>query len=48
VALDFRPISDWRGSGEYRLSVARNLLRRLYVRVVDPHAVVELDAIPAS
>jgi xanthine dehydrogenase small subunit len=47
LAQDFRPISDWRGSREYRLLAAQNLLRRLYVRVADPQAVVELDALPA-
>jgi xanthine dehydrogenase small subunit len=28
---DFQPITDMRASSGYRLSVARNLLRRLYV-----------------
>ena len=47
LARDFQPISDWRGSSEYRLAVAQNLLRRLYVRVVAPHVIAELDALPA-
>jgi xanthine dehydrogenase small subunit len=45
LAQEFHPISDWRGSGEYRLAVAQNLLRRLHVRVVRPSAVIELDAL---
>jgi xanthine dehydrogenase small subunit len=48
LARDFRPISDWRGSGEYRLAVAQNLLRRIYIRLADPQAVVELDALSAG
>jgi xanthine dehydrogenase small subunit len=48
LARDFRPISDWRGSGEYRQAVAQNLLRRVHARLVDPHAVVELDALPVG
>jgi xanthine dehydrogenase small subunit len=48
LARDFRPISDWRGSGEYRLAVAQNLLRRLRARVTDPHALIDLDAVPAG
>lgn len=31
-ALDFAPMSDWRGSAEYRLEAARGLLRRLALR----------------
>ncbi|MFN3447610.1 MAG: xanthine dehydrogenase small subunit [Roseococcus sp.] len=31
-ALDFAPVSDWRGSAEYRLEAARGLLRRLALR----------------
>lgn len=48
LARDFRPISDWRGTGEYRLAVAQNLLQRLNLRVTDPHAIAELDALPAA
>jgi xanthine dehydrogenase small subunit len=48
LAQDFRPISDWRGSSEYRLAVAQNLLWRLYARVVDPGEVVELEALSAD
>jgi xanthine dehydrogenase small subunit len=31
-ALDFAPMSDWRGSAEYRLEAGRGLLRRLGLR----------------
>jgi xanthine dehydrogenase small subunit len=48
LARDFQPISDWRGSGEYRLAVAQNLLRRISIRLADPHAIVELDELPAG
>ena len=30
-ADDFAPLTDWRGSADYRLTVARNLLRRFYL-----------------
>jgi xanthine dehydrogenase small subunit len=42
---DFAPLSDWRGSAEYRLAVARNLMRRLYWRAVEPSTTVELDEV---
>ena len=32
---DFQPITDMRASAAYRLSVARNLLRRLFVETSD-------------
>ena len=32
AALDFAPISDWRGSATYRMEAARGLLRRLALR----------------
>ena len=28
---DFTPLTDWRASAEYRLLVAKNLLRRFYL-----------------
>jgi xanthine dehydrogenase small subunit len=31
LAEDFRPITDWRASAEYRALAARNLLRRFYL-----------------
>jgi xanthine dehydrogenase small subunit len=42
---DFQPIDDWRGSAEYRLQVAINLLRRLELRIADPQPPVELEAL---
>jgi xanthine dehydrogenase small subunit len=42
---DFEPLSDWRGSAEYRLAVARNLIRRLYWRLAEPSSLVELDEV---
>jgi xanthine dehydrogenase small subunit len=45
LAGDFRPISDWRASAAYRLSVAGNLLRRLRLRVADPTLALEVDAL---
>ncbi|MCU0890059.1 MAG: FAD binding domain-containing protein [Rubritepida sp.] len=38
-ALDFAPMSDWRGSAAYRLEAARGLLRRLALR----HAGLEAE-----
>ena len=48
LVQELRPIDDWRGSGEYRLAVAQNLLRRFHARIALPHAVVELDALTAD
>ena len=31
MAKDFKPISDFRASAEYRLSVSQNMLRRLFL-----------------
>jgi xanthine dehydrogenase small subunit len=31
MAGDFTPLTDWRASADYRATVARNLLRRLYL-----------------
>ena len=36
LAQDFRPLSDVRGSAGYRLTVAANLLRRLWIEASDP------------
>ena len=41
----FKPIDDWRGSGAYRLQAARNLLRRLELRVTSPGEPVEVEAL---
>jgi xanthine dehydrogenase small subunit len=45
LADEFRPISDWRGSSAYRLTVAQNLLHRFYARVALPHVIASLDAL---
>ncbi|MSP76051.1 MAG: xanthine dehydrogenase small subunit [Rhodospirillaceae bacterium] len=45
VLKDFQPIDDWRGSAAYRLSVAANLLRRLYWRIAEPGRAVEVEAL---
>ena len=45
VEADFKPIDDWRGSAAYRLQAAKNLLRRLELRVVSPGQVVEVEAL---
>ena len=43
LARDFKPLDDWRASAAYRLAVAGNLLRRLFLRSTG--AAVELDAL---
>jgi xanthine dehydrogenase small subunit len=45
VSRDFQPIDDWRGSAVYRLGAAANLLRRLYWRIAEPSAVVEVEGL---
>ena len=45
IPKDFQPIDDWRGSAAYRLTVAANLLRRLYWRIADPGRAVDLEAL---
>ncbi|MBV8393559.1 MAG: xanthine dehydrogenase small subunit [Alphaproteobacteria bacterium] len=45
IARDFQPIDDWRGSAAYRREAAANLLRRLYRRIAEPHAVLEVEAL---
>ncbi len=42
---DIQPLSDWRGSAEYRRQVARNLLRRLALRLAGGTAPMELDSL---
>jgi xanthine dehydrogenase small subunit len=39
---DFTPLSDWRASAEYRLMVAKNLLRRFFLET-QPDVQVRLD-----
>jgi xanthine dehydrogenase small subunit len=45
VLRDFKPIDDHRGSGQYRLHAAANLLRRLELRLGDPGQVVEVESL---
>ena len=45
IAMDFKPVDDWRGSAAYRLQVAANLLRRLELRLADPRRVLEVEAL---
>ena len=45
IPKDFQPIDDWRGSATYRLQVAANLLRRLELRIAQPAAVLEVEAL---
>jgi xanthine dehydrogenase small subunit len=45
LAKDFQPLSDWRGSAEYRALVAKNLLRRLLLKCTQPHLLVECDGL---
>lgn len=41
---DFQPLSDFRGSGRYRLKVAQNLLKRLVLQLSDKHTALEVQA----
>jgi xanthine dehydrogenase small subunit len=36
LAGEFSPISDMRASADYRLTVAQNLLRKLYIETTEP------------
>ena len=45
LAQDFQPLSDWRGTGAYRLTVAANLLRRLEARIAHPGQPIEVEAL---
>jgi xanthine dehydrogenase small subunit len=45
LETEFKPIDDWRGSAGYRLQAAKNLLRRLYLRVTAPAHAVEVEAL---
>ncbi|KFX06046.1 FAD-binding molybdopterin dehydrogenase [Pectobacterium betavasculorum] len=44
LAQDFSPLSDFRGSGAYRLAIARNLLRRYVLQQSHPQTALEVDA----
>lgn len=43
LAEDFQPLSDFRGSGRYRLKVAQNLLKRLLLQHTDKHYALEVN-----
>jgi xanthine dehydrogenase small subunit len=45
LATEFKPIDDWRGSAAYRRQAARNLLRRLELRIASPGYAVEVEAL---
>lgn len=45
VETEFKPIDDWRGSAAYRLQAAKNLLRRLELRVTAPGRAVEVETL---
>ncbi|MFZ5780358.1 MAG: xanthine dehydrogenase small subunit [Pseudomonadota bacterium] len=45
IERDFAPISDWRGSAAYRRQAARNLLRRLELRLAAPDLALEVEAL---
>jgi xanthine dehydrogenase small subunit len=38
LSQDFTPLTDWRASAAYRITVAANLLLKLYVETTDPDA----------
>ena len=41
----FQPIDDWRGTAAYRLQAAKNLRRRLELRITQPGHVIDLEAL---
>jgi xanthine dehydrogenase small subunit len=45
LAGDFAPLSDWRGSAEYRRMAAQGVLRRLFWRATEPGLPVEVTAL---
>jgi xanthine dehydrogenase small subunit len=45
VETELKPINDWRGGAAYRLQAAKNLLRRLELRITSPGQVVEVEAL---
>jgi xanthine dehydrogenase small subunit len=46
LSQDFTPLSDMRGTGDYRLKAAGNLLRRFFL-AHEPDTLTRLDGIPA-
>jgi len=47
AALDFTPLSDWRGSAEWRMTAARGLVERLWLRHAHPEMPADVFAVPA-
>jgi xanthine dehydrogenase small subunit len=47
LARDFQPISDWRGSAEYRMRAAQNLLMRLYWQRTARSTPTDIDELTA-
>jgi xanthine dehydrogenase small subunit len=45
LAEDYRPLSDWRASAGYRLTVAANLLHRLFLETERPDLQLEVMAL---
>ena len=45
LLADIAPLSDWRGSAAYRMTLAGNLLRRLHLRLTAPGLALEVDAL---
>ena len=45
VEQEFKPIDDWRGTAAYRLESARNLLRRLQLRIEAPGTAIDLEVL---
>jgi xanthine dehydrogenase small subunit len=45
VEREFEPIDDWRGTAAYRLEAARNLLRRLQLRIESPSTALDLETL---
>jgi len=45
LETELKPIDDWRGSAAYRLQAAKNLLRRLELRLTSPGLAMEVEAL---
>ena len=48
LAEDFTPLSDMRASASYRLTVAQNLLQRLYLEHAEPDTAVRLSQLDGA
>lgn len=42
LELDFTPVSDFRASREYRMQVAKNLLRRYHIEMTSPETLMRV------